>query len=648
MVRRHWLAVVIVTILVSAYSAPVFANDPLTPFGARVLTRIAGNDIAVLPDGRVVVLELSHTVTELDAEGRVLNTNVARGDHLVVTADGGYDVQRGFDVQAADGWRYVGVNPGWNSASNMCSPGRVTVSHHGQLAGSAAFSCSSVLTSLVPSGGSSAFAVIGSILYRVTPGATLEFLLPGVDSPPDAAVDGFAYGSVSGGGTYGKGFIYRVSADTGPAEGMHHFGADPNEGFYPTQARLGPDGIVYGSTFAGGAFNHGTLFRLVGARTTETLFDFSLFDHWNRRFSVGTRGVYVVSDVLTLLSPAERRAPFGIAGDLLVYTGFGDLLFEKYEGLFVEQSSWQRPPRWTITTADFNGDGLRDMLHYDPATGQVTKMINVGNSRFTITVDTMWAPGWTITEAEFDGDGRSDLLLYNPATGQWFRCMSAGDGTGDFVYVTGMWARGWAITAVDWDADGRSDFFLYNPSTGQWVKVATLRDGSFGYPASGYWAKGWQVYAADFNAERRSDLFLYGPAGTPVAGRNFIVTSVGETFDYWEGPRWSPNWRVTVGDLDGDGRSDIFLYDPATGVWFTVFKDAGYEYLSGVWATDWTIAHTRMSDGTTVLVPYNANFGQWFRAVPQGRGGFSFTEGVWYAPWNFATNRPAGITVIPM
>jgi hypothetical protein len=273
------------------------------------------------------------------------------------------------------------------------------------------------------------------------------------------------------------------------------------------------------------------------------------------------------------------------------------------------------------------------------------KGINRGNGQFDFPVSYSWAPNWDIHVVDLNGDAKSDLVLYNPTTGRWFAAMTVGDGTGDFDYSrNGVWAPGWTITKVDWQGDGRDDLFVYNKTSGQWVKVTTRADGTFDYPAWGYWAPGWNIYNADFDGDGRSELFLYANAGTAVAGRNFVVRTLGDTFTYEEGMRWGANWTVTITDLDGDGRSDIFLYDPTTGWWYEVFKDGADSYYSGVWATNWTTAllhgggNAGVMTNTDALMVYNAATGQYFKVTPTGRGAFDYVGATW----------PTGMTLIPM
>ena len=77
-------------------------------------------------------------------------------------------------------------------------------------------------------------------------------------APLIQATDGLIYGTTSAGGAYGFGTVFSLdSADT--LTTVHHFagadGANPNAGVLQ-----GLDGRLYGTTTNGGAFGYGTVF----------------------------------------------------------------------------------------------------------------------------------------------------------------------------------------------------------------------------------------------------------------------------------------------------------------------------------------------------------------------------------------------------
>ena len=57
----------------------------------------------------------------------------------------------------------------------------------------------------------------------------------------------------------------------------------------------------------------------------------------------------------------------------------------------------------------------------------------------------------------------------------------------------------------------------------------------------------------------------------------------------------SEGWQVSVSDLDGDGRSDMVLYRPTDGIWFTALSTGPgiFRSTSGNWGTGWTVIASR-------------------------------------------------------
>src|SRR5581483_9348026 len=98
------------------------------------------------------------------------------------------------------------------------------------------------------------------------------------------AGDGLLYGTTSAGGAFGQGTIFRISADGGQFQVLHSFGAGTNDGARPFAALVeGSDGFLYGTTEEGGQYGFGTLFQLSKGATT-----FSLL----KSFSGGSDGAY--------------------------------------------------------------------------------------------------------------------------------------------------------------------------------------------------------------------------------------------------------------------------------------------------------------------------------------------------------------------
>lgn len=350
------------------------------------------------------------------------------------------------------------------------------------------------------------------------------------------------------------------------------------------------------------------------------------------------RGVLTIAGVgVTVVQPAPRS---GIAdfdgnglGDAFLYnpiTGAWSIQLSGPSG-FVQGASGTWAPGWTVQVADFNGDGLADLLLYNPANGLFFKATNLGNGQFSF-FGYQWAAQWSPTVIDFNGDGRSDVFLYNVATGRWFVCLTS-PSSDDFLYTAGAWAPGWQIHGGDFDGDGRGDLFLYNPNgntdanSGRWFRVMTQVDGTFAYVAGDVrWANTWTITPADFDGDGRTDLFLYD-----ATGRWFTVQFT-PTSALYIGGTWAPGWTIRAGDFDADGLSDLFLYNSTNGQWFVALtvSPGTFAFFGGVWAPQWTIATSDSdADGRVDEILYNPVNGTWFRALTVAPGVFSYTTGTW-------------------
>jgi uncharacterized repeat protein (TIGR03803 family) len=88
--------------------------------------------------------------------------------------------------------------------------------------------------------------------------------------------DGRLYGVTRAGGAYGSGTVYAATAD-GRVDTLHMFAMDLIDGGFPAAAPVeGGDGFLYGTTYVGGAWGVGTIYRLSrnGAFETTHAFDY--------------------------------------------------------------------------------------------------------------------------------------------------------------------------------------------------------------------------------------------------------------------------------------------------------------------------------------------------------------------------------------
>ena len=213
-----------------------------------------------------------------------------------------------------------------------------------------------------------------------------------------------------------------------------------------------------------------------------------------------------------------------------------------------------------VGSGDFDNDGKSDILWRNSRTGADT-IWKSGNSATVQPVTGVTNQDWKIAGiGDFNGDGRSDILWRNVANGTGTIWKSASSGTQQRLATVGL---AWSIVGVgDFDGDGESDILWRNTSTGAntiWRSgnAATIQ---FVTAVSN---QAWHVVGTgDFNADGKSDV-LWRNAGT---GANTIWKSALNSTQQAMNTITDQRWQVAaVADYDGDGHADLLWRHQASG-----------------------------------------------------------------------------------
>lgn len=137
---------------------------------------------------------------------------------------------------------------------------------------------------------------------------------------------------------------------------------------------------------------------------------------------------------------------------------------------------------WLVATGDLNGDGRTDFLLYRASASMLQAYLafSKGDGTFAFTAGTSCSNpnlpvdqgnfnNWTVSLADFNGDGRADLVAYYftpPGSGSsesWiYPYLSNGDGSFCASGGFNSFATGWSMFTPDVNGDGRSDIaFIY-------------------------------------------------------------------------------------------------------------------------------------------------------------------------------------------
>ncbi|MDB5306737.1 MAG: hypothetical protein JWO38_939 [Gemmataceae bacterium] len=221
------------------------------------------------------------------------------------------------------------------------------------------------------------------------------------------------------------------------------------------------------------------------------------------------------------------------------------------------------------------------------------------------------APGDQYVVADFDGDGKDDLVVFNGAdwntpylgllhsTGTGFQCVARYDGA-----VPGFWTfkPGDKILVGDFDGDGKADVALFNGANWSAPYLGVLR--STGTHLAGVhrydgtvpgWAMkpGDQFTVADFDGDGKSDLYVFNGTNWGVKYFGMLKSSGSGLSDAKLFSGSLPGWTLNTHDqffVGGGKKSDLYVFNGS---------DWAHAYLLMVQPTGTDLAFVkRYDDGT--------------------------------------------------
>ena len=313
---------------------------------------------------------------------------------------------------------------------------------------------------------------------------------------------------------------------------------------------------------------------------------------------------------------------------------------------------------FSVTVADFNGDGALDLAVANSASGDVSVLLGDGTGVFTGPVTFTAGNGArSIAAGDFDGDGDVDLFV--AAFNDDVVSVLWGTGTGAFatptLFPVGDGPR--CVISADFDGDGDLDLAVANRFSDD--VTILLGDGAGGLQGQSTIGAGdspRSIAGGVDSYTRALAVFDDGTGAALYLGGDFSVAGGVEAFDIakWDGAAWSP---VGGGVVEVDANSwvpDLLVFDDGSGAGPALYVSGRFELAGEVEAhniarwdgAEWTplgaglgstgMAMTGLNDGTPGAILFAGGFFQEAGEVDAER------VAAWSgAAWSAVTRPPA-------
>jgi hypothetical protein len=241
-------------------------------------------------------------------------------------------------------------------------------------------------------------------------------------------------------------------------------------------------------------------------------------------------------------------------------------------------------------SGDFNGDGKSDLLVHNDNSIMIYRSNGQALDLVFSTVERV-AGSWQFKPndqffiGDFNGDGKDEVAVYNSV--DWsmeYLGLLADDGSNGLRLI----ARyddampGWQFQkedrffVADFNGDGKKDLLVFNGKNWSIPYLGLLQSTGSGFTVINrydHYLNGWimkpndQVLVGDFNGDGKDDLYVFNGIdwSIPYLG---MFRSLGSSYTYLQlYARTLPGWQMSrgdrfyVADFNGDGKDDLYVFN---------------------------------------------------------------------------------------
>jgi hypothetical protein len=201
-----------------------------------------------------------------------------------------------------------------------------------------------------------------------------------------------------------------------------------------------------------------------------------------------------------------------------------------------------------FTAVRLNADPYPDLVYVSRADATLTVLLGMGAGRFTVgtTLATGTAPV-DVASGDFNGDGAVDLVTAN-AGGTVSVLLGAGDGTFASKFELAVGTAANHVAVGDFNGDSYEDILVSSLNDGVTYLLRSNGDGTFRLPVVAAASDG-RLTVADLDQDGRPDFTVEAPDTQYVVG-------IGDGTFATPVSKWM-NTAFALGDVDGDGDLDV-------------------------------------------------------------------------------------------